>query len=132
MPYGEMLNGGMFRKADAENADVTVAVKRFFEEYRFFLKSLEMSRYEREYFGDCKGDEGASLGDEVLLRAKMYEIKRFILSMPGSYERLFLYYHYIRGESVEKCAELLDISRRSAFRLKKKALLHAAEIFENM
>ena len=65
------------------------------------------------------------VGDGALARAKMYEIRHFILGLPNSDEKLLLYYHYIRCEPVEKCAELFGISRASAFRLKKRALIMA-------
>ena len=41
--------------------------------------------------------------------------------LPNSDEKLLLYYHYVKGENVERCAELLGISRSSGFRLKKRA-----------
>ena len=62
-------------------------------------------------------------GELTLVRAKMYEVRHFIMNMENRDEKLLLYYHYIRGESVEKCAELLGISRSSGFRLKKRALI---------
>ena len=65
--------------------------------------------------------------EDLNLRAEMFELRRSILSMPDSRERFFLYNRYIHGRTVETCAELLGISRRSAFRLREKALLLYAE-----
>ena len=98
----------------------------YFMGYKLGRKLLRLDRYEREYFGYRESPEELS-GDAVLARAKMFEIRHFIMSMKNGDEKLLLYYHYVRGESVEKCAELLGISRASAFRLKKRALMMAAE-----
>lgn len=126
MPYSDI---NVTVKECSDPKDRLDAVKRFLEEYGFARKNLRMSQYCREYFDAEEDSLDESCGDEVLLRAKMYEVKSFILGMPSSNERLFLYYHYIRGETVERCAELLDISRRSGFRLKKRALEKASRLF---
>ncbi len=65
---------------------------------------------------------GALPKDEMSLRAEMFAIRRSVMSLPDSKEKFFLYNKYIRGESMEACAEILGISRRSVFRLKQKAL----------
>jgi DNA-directed RNA polymerase specialized sigma subunit len=56
----------------------------------------------------------------------MRDIRAFIESLPNESCKLILYYHYIVGMTVERASEELDISRRNAFRLKKKALALAA------
>lgn len=89
-----------------------------------------MLAYEREYFGaQSQGDGFLMLpgGDEVLLRSKMFNVRKFITTLDNNNCKLLLYYHYIRGNSVEKCAELLGISRTSGFRLKRRAIELAAE-----
>jgi DNA-directed RNA polymerase specialized sigma24 family protein len=94
--------------------------------YALNVKLLRLDKYERTYFGYKDGDDSA-FNDAPLARAKMFEVRHFIMGMKNSDEKLLLYYHYIRGESVERCAELMGISRRSAFRIKKRALEHVAE-----
>lgn len=84
-------------------------------------KLLKLDRYERTYFGYKDGEDSLPT-DAPLARAKMFEIRHFVMDMKNGDEKLMLYYHYIRGESVERCAELLGISRSSGFRLKKRAL----------
>ena len=42
--------------------------------------------------------------------------------IPSYREKMLLHYHYILGYSVESAAEAMDISRSSAFRLKKCGL----------
>ncbi|MBQ8408428.1 MAG: DUF1492 domain-containing protein [Clostridia bacterium] len=96
----------------------------YLKSYTLNQKLLRMDRYDRTYFG-YKANEDGLPGELTLVRAKMYEVRHFIMNMKNSDEKLLLYYHYIRGESVGKCAELLGISRSSAFRLKKRALIEA-------
>ena len=64
--------------------------------------------------------------DEAAMRAQMYAIRSAILEVADSRERLFLYHYYIKGRTLENCAKILGISRRSVFRLKGKALEHIA------
>ena len=95
-----------------------------------------MNRYEKNYFGksektlDIEGKKYGLPGSDPDIRIKMFEIRRFVLSLGNCNEKLFLFYHYIHGESVERCGELLKISRRSAFRLKKRALAFAGRKLE--
>ena len=65
---------------------------------------------------------GSLPADEMTLRAEMFAIRRSVMCLPDSKEKFFLYNKYIRGETMESCAEILGISRRSVFRLKQKAL----------
>ena len=94
--------------------------------YMIGKKLLQAEQYERKFFGSDESEIEA-LGELPLARAKMFEIRHFIMDMKNSDEKLLLYYHYIKGESVEHCGELLGISRSSAFRLKAKALAMAKE-----
>ena len=89
--------------------------------YAFCGKLLRLARYERAYFGDGEAPEDFP-GEMPLSRARMFEIRHFLMELPNGDEKLLLYYHYIQGHSVERCAELLGISRASGYRLKKRAL----------
>ncbi len=107
----------------AEEIKIT---ENFLKSYKLNQKLLRLDRYEREYFGaDDRDTEG--LSETKLARPRMYDVRHFIMSLPNSDEKLILYYHFVRGQSIEACAELLGISRSSAFRKKKIALTLAAE-----
>ena len=105
---------------------------KILSEYSVFRKLLDMELYNNQYFGNAeillKKERIAALsGSETSrIKAKMFSLRRFVLSLGGCNEKLFLFYHYIHGESVGRVAELMGISRRSAFRLKKRALEFAA------
>ncbi len=107
-------------------------MKKYFEGYGASKKLLRMMKYEKDFFPHESEDDSEEIllipgGDEVMLKAKMYDIRRFIVNMDDGNEKTLLFYHYIKGFSVEKCAEMMGIGRTSAFRLKKKALLSAAK-----
>ena len=96
--------------------------------YGLDRKLLKMDRYEREYYGNSNSLDFESPGEVPLARARMYEVRHFIMSVRNCDEKLFLYYRYVKGETVERCAEMLGISRASGFRMRKRALLLAYEI----
>jgi len=114
----------MIKKSISE--DKLRDIDDYLKGYILNQKLLKLDKYERTYFGYRDGDDGA-VSDTPLARARMFEIRHFIMEMKNGDEKLLLYYHYVRGETVEKCAELLGISRSSGFRLKKRALAAAAE-----
>ena len=94
--------------------------------YQLNRKLLRVDRYEREYFHTDEGDVEA-FGEAPLARARMFEIRHFVMSLENGEEKLLLYYHYIKGEPVERCGELLGVSRSTAFRLKARALRRVAD-----
>ncbi|MEE0969149.1 MAG: DUF1492 domain-containing protein [Clostridia bacterium] len=104
--------------------------RRFLESYKVNKKLLSMLKYEKDYFSDESDCDSLGLpfgGDEVLLRSRMLEVRRFISNIEDGNCRLLLFYHYIKGFSVEKCAEMMNIGRTSGFRIKKRALAIASE-----
>ena len=100
--------------------------EEYLKGYALSRKLLRLDRYEKEYFHTDDSDVEA-FGEAPLARARMFEIRHFVMGLANCDEKLFLYYHYIKGESVERCAELLCVSRSTAFRMKARALNMAAE-----
>ena len=96
-------------------------IENFLKGYKFNRRLLMMKNYEEKYFDTCEWKNESPV-EFSLSRARMYEVRHFIMNMENSDEKLLLYYHYVRGESVERCAELFGISRSSAFIMKKRAL----------
>lgn len=75
----------------------------------------------------------ADESDECFWRAKMFSVRRFVMGVDVACFKQLLFYHYIKSETVERCAELMGISRRSAFRIKKRALEYVArQKFQNL
>ena len=115
------------------SAEQRSSIDDYLRGYSTNYKLLRLSRYEQEFLGGSRfDDDGISAPTEgPLAKARMYEVRHFILSLPNSDEKLLLYYHYVKGESVERCAELIGVSRRTAFRLKSRALAIAHEHAKN-
>ena len=120
-----------------------VRAKNFMESYAISRNMLKMhmarlegsalklasrpDRYDAE-IEETFSDEN----DECFWRAKMFSVRRFVMSVDIACFKQLLFYHYIKGETVERCAELMGISRRSAFRIKKRALEYVAvQKFQN-
>ena len=103
------------------------ALEDYLRGYALGKKIVAAERYEKEFLGS--EGECEVFGEVALARAKMFEIRHFIMNMENSDEKLLLYYHYIKGESVERCGELLGVSRSSAFRMKARALALAERHF---
>ena len=72
---------------------------------------LQLEQYEREFIEDGKRWENERPGDLSLARARMFEIRQFILFLPNTKEKILLYMHYIDCEPIEKCGDIMNISR---------------------
>lgn len=102
------------------SAEQMKTAENYLKSYRMNGKLLRLERYEKEYFGRADGCDYEAFGEAPLARARMYEVRHLINSLQNCDEKLFLYYHYVKGEPAERCAELLGVSRSTAFRMKKR------------
>lgn len=60
--------------------------------------------------------------DDTAILAQMYSLRSCILEVDDPRERMLLYHHYIKGRTVDTCANLIGVSPRTAYRLKNSAL----------
>ena len=105
----------------------TETVEAYLSGYQTYARMIDLNRYERAYFAPLRPNTVDRIEEsETYLRMRMYEIRAFILSLPDSEDKLLLYYAYVHGESMMRCAELLNISRATVYRWKKRALESAA------
>ena len=111
---------------DSVSQDEIRSVDNYLRGYQIYSKLLKLDRYERNYFGYKDGEDNLSV-DAPLARAKMFEVRHFILELPNCDEKLLLYYRYVKKLTVERCAELLGVSRRTAYRILDRALRLAYE-----
>ena len=102
------------------------AAEDYLKGYIYNGKLLRLDKYRREYFRDEQPIEIESIGEVPLSRARMFGIRHLVNSLPNCDEKLFLYYRYIKGLEVERCGELLGLSRSSAYRMKNRALIMVA------
>lgn len=107
--------------------DRAAEVRGFLESYQIYARMLAGNRYARTYLGGLSDGDGAS--DDPFLKAKMHSVRHFIMTLPDCREKMLLYYRYLHGYPVEKCAELLGVSRRTAFRIAADALIFAQDNF---
>ena len=108
-------------------------VRVFLENYQMAVRMLRLCREDgrqrQSHADDCGVDPiyyGKVGGDADEWLRQMQDIRAFIEALPNRPVKMLLYYHYVRNLTVERTAEEMDISRRGAFRLKKKALAFAA------
>ena len=109
------------------------AVRDFLCSYQLCLDMLDLRKYERKRakrFDDVCVCEDILAGDEAYWRVRLYEVGALLGSMKNSREKLILYYHYIRGESIEHAANLIGVSRRTGYRLHARGLCMAARLYE--
>ena len=95
---------------------------RYLRSYRKWNDALLSSRKSVFDF-----DFDSSL-DETVIQSQMFAMRTIILSLEDARQKMFLHLHYIKGVPVEKCTKILGISRRTAFRLKNRALDSISEI----
>lgn len=89
-------------------------VVQLLEYYPVCKRFLDSRKYAADYFGasDTKDNE---------YRETMSLVETLIKSIAPSDEYTLLYLRYIKGLSVEKCAECMNISRATGYRLLKRA-----------
>lgn len=130
------------RYASDISAEELRAAEEYLSSYRHGARMLDCMRYGRQFMGSevlpedpllywsenyDEIDRSADGADESIIRARMFGVRQFISELKcDSNTRMLLYWHYIRGVSVTRCAEMMDISRAGAFRIRKRALESAA------
>lgn len=61
-------------------------------------------------------------------RTRCRAVASLISSMPPAREKSLLTLRYLNGHSIEQCADLLGVSRRTAYRIHKRAITIASRI----
>lgn len=99
-------------------------INRYLRDYRRTYSMLRASSLTKRFSYE---DTFSADADEAIFRSKMFEIRSLILSIEQIPEKMLLYYYYVKGFTIERCAKVLGISRRSVYRLKLRALDLALE-----
>ena len=125
------MNIKMMINEDMSEQEGLREISKYLNGYSVFRRILEEKNNRVDHFGNPRNGEesdkkeGENYELAAIARVKMFEIRRLITSMHTGDEKVFLFLHYIHGETMESCAEKLGISYRQVFRLKKRALLMA-------
>lgn len=108
------------------------AAKEFLAEYRVCEEMLGLRRYERKRARLAEEDVAPDLSsfDEIYWKTRMHEIQHLLGRLKNGRERVLLYYRYVRGESVERISDLIGFSRRTGYRLLRRALLTVGRLLE--
>ena len=123
------------KENDTEKEELVEEVRNFLCSYRLCADLLQLHRYERKrakpFEEEFECDELLD-GNEACWRARMFAVGSVVAKMKNGREKLMIHYHYIRGESVDHAASLLNVSRRTGYRLHHRGLCSAAVIYERL
>ena len=108
------------------NEDIIRQTDTYLRGYMLNRRMLQLNIYENKQSLNSEWEE-ESPGELSMARARMFEIRHNIMSLDNCDEKLMLYYHYIKGETIERCSELIGVSRSSGFRMNRRGLLMLAE-----
>lgn len=86
--------------------------------YSICKRFLDSQAYAKEYFNPYDTQQ---IDEKEVYESKMNLIESLIQLLAPSNEYTLLRLHYIKGIPVSKCAESMNISTRTAYRLLKKA-----------
>ena len=99
--------------------------ERLFELTRY----LESYKKYRSFIDAAKSTDAEPPFEYSEVNEILRSVRTFVLALPDSKEKLFLYYHYIQCESMEHCSEIMGVAVRSMYRIRLRALRMAADRF---
>ncbi|MBQ7319371.1 MAG: hypothetical protein IJW97_04260 [Clostridia bacterium] len=117
-----------------EDASAIARAEGFLNGYQMAAETLGLLEAERnDRASGMMSRFSASLRAEQIRywRARARDVCALIDAIAPSTEKMMLHYYYILGYTVEAASEAMDISLRTAFRIKKRALALAASALLN-
>ncbi len=95
-----------------------IDVVELLKQYRVSRTFLDSQKYAKEYFDYY---DRFDIDKKEVYEARLHAIESLIQLLEPSDEYTLLHLHYIKGISVEKCAECMYVSERTAYRMLEKA-----------
>ena len=111
---------------EKENEEAIRHMDSYLKGYTLSRRMLQLNIYENQKSLQSEWSEESPC-ELSMARARMFDIRHKIMSLENCDEKLMLYYHYIKGETIERCSELIGVSRSSGFRMNRRGLLMLAE-----
>lgn len=99
-------------------------VVELLKQYLVCKKFLDSQAYAKEYFNPW---DDQKIDEKEVYEARKKAIESLIQLLSPSDEYTLLRLHYIKGLPVEKCAESMNVSRRTAYRMLKRAHLRLCD-----
>ena len=120
-PSPEMIAAFRSVAPDYEPPTGEVRARNFLSDYLLCSSLLGASKIlDRSPLG---GRPSPHLSDNVAFwRSRCRSVAALINSLPASREKILLTFRYLHGLPIEVCAERLYVSRRTAYRLHRRAL----------
>jgi len=88
------------------------------KQYSVCKRFLDSQAYAKEYFNPY---DTQKIDEKEQYEARLHAIESLVQFLAPSDEYTLLRLHYIKGLPIEKCSESMYISRRTGYRLLKKA-----------
>ena len=107
----------------------TTEVVELLKSYAVYESQLNAQKYAQTYFDPYEKFQEWGVEE---CRQKMNFIKKLIAEIAPSNEATLLNLHYINGISIEKCGECMFMSRSTAFRLLRKALISVNKRYQEL
>ena len=102
-------------------------VRRFLSDFLLCAALIEYEERSRRMY-QILGPDEVPLGNVGYWRSRCRAVVSLINQMPPSREKALLTLRYIKGHSIEACAPLLGVSRRTAYRIHARALTVASRV----
>ena len=118
-----------------EEKELETLARNFFCGYQLAMDLLNLRKFERKRgrHPDGEGDcEDILNGCEADWRERVQNVGTVLKQMKSGREKVMLYYHYIRRMSVERISDILGVSRRSGYRIHKRALITVGDMILQM
>lgn len=104
-------------------------IKDLLKSYAEYEKQFFAEKYAETFFDPYKTFQKLDNGECL---KQMDFIKSLIIGLAPSSYATILNLHYINGLSIEKCAECMVVSRRSAYRLLDRAHIAISKRYQRM
>lgn len=95
------------------------------KQYSVCKRFLDSQEYAKEYFNP---DDTQKIDEKEQYETRIHVIESLIQLLAPSDEYTLLRLHYIKGIAVKKCAESMNISVRTAYRILNKSYKHLSDL----